>query len=657
MTEVEEERRRMDGTIARLERDKREMENSNAKTIEENRYLLDQLENLNNNASSSDTHIESLTSTLESTRKELDKLAALATRASHLEAQLSAMENEKARLENEVVRKSEESQTAVQRWSAAERMVNNLSEQIDRIEKEAEEERVRHAEIVIKLERREAVGTEVNSTAGKVKEVAAAATAVKEDGTSGVVTSFVRDILQDNANLQMGIHELREMLMASNDEVQNLRDQVLTHQPVQNIDEQDEKGSLNAELLKSPTVDVPDLHVHHHYHAAPKANSYKAHIPSLKRPKRKRYATLPGLRTPSAGSQTPREQFSPSIHNRQASSAATILSRTSASVPSPSQLCHTYKWSWQSTQGAPSTIQSSVPGSPSSYQDQSIFDVTEEAVDSSRPTSPNSTVLGSPDFHPRHTKGGSNVSISSLSTQPVSLASTNIPGAIHSSYSNESYKANDAFPNLGSSTIVEEAEDDTSQLSITSSSHEVAIRQDYKPLQHIRPRLHRASSAESIFSTRDLDMPLKFTKHSQLLSGPRTSLGASVASVGPITSSASAVGKSSKASRHYDSSSYTRLLLSNNLSTSLTPASDHFVAARPTLGKKLGGWVTGKWGIAPAASSTDLHAKAYLAAATSTKPPESRDGALHSSREAADRLSTHVEAVKIDNDALEDALG
>ena len=47
-----------------------------------------------------------------------------------------------------------------------------------------------------------------------------------KNGTN-VVSHFVKDILQDNVNLQMGIVELRDMLMTSNDEVHKLREQLM----------------------------------------------------------------------------------------------------------------------------------------------------------------------------------------------------------------------------------------------------------------------------------------------------------------------------------------------------------------------------------------------------------------------------------------------
>ena len=650
MADAEEERRSMGEIINRLEQDKKELEATNAKTIEENRYLLDQLEELNGNVSTSDAHITSLNATLATTRKELDKLAALADQASQLEAQLS-------KLENEVLVKSEESQTAVHRWKKAERTVSTLSEQVDRIEKEARDERARHAEIVTRLERRRVVERELETAAGRLKGAAAAVTVGQENGGGTVVSSFVRDILQDNANLQMGIVELREMLTGSNEEVENLREQMLLHQPMHSIEEDnDEKPSLNTELLRTPTAEMPDFHVHHHYHAAPQADAAKAKVPGIRRPKRKRFVTSPGFRTPSTGAQTPREPYSPSVRTTPASSASTILSHTSVTVPPPSQPLHAHKWSWQSTQDALSTIQSSVPSSPMSYQDQSVFDTIDDAPNSSQPTSPSSTALGSPDFPPRHSKGGSDVSIRSLSAQPVSSLSPSISGVIHGSRRlHESYDDGNVFPILDHSTIIEETEDDTSQPSTVDTDQSTPAIQDYKAFQQVRPRLQRASSAESMFSNRGVEIPIIHTKHTQLLSGPRKSLGSSTASVGPVTSSTSAVGRSFKASRHYDSSSYNRLLLNNASPTSPTSL-DQFTTLRPTLGKKLGGWMTGKWGTAPTASSGDLRAKASLNAAINTKASDRVRSTSIGDNNDINRLSTHVEAVKIDSTSLEEAL-
>ena len=74
MAEAEEQRRKMDATVDRLEEEKKALEAKNARTIQENRYLLDQLEDLNKSVSDADTQISSLNTTLQSTMKELDRL-------------------------------------------------------------------------------------------------------------------------------------------------------------------------------------------------------------------------------------------------------------------------------------------------------------------------------------------------------------------------------------------------------------------------------------------------------------------------------------------------------------------------------------------------------------------------------------------------------
>ncbi|KAL9132210.1 MAG: hypothetical protein Q9217_000014 [Psora testacea] len=642
MAEAEEERQRMGDTISRLEKDKKELEVSNAKTIEENRYLLDQLEQLNNNVSDSDAHIQMLNATLKSTRMEMSKMAALAAQTSQLEAQLSAMEAEQAKLQNEVVSKGEESQTAVQRWKSAERTVSALSEQVDRIEKEAREERVRHAEIVARLERRRVVKGELESAAGCLKGAAAADTTVgSRNGSSSVVSNFVKDILQDNVNLQMGIAELREMLSGSNEEVENLREQMILHQPVPSALENAEKLSLNSELMKTPTAEMPDFHVHHHYHAAPRGEA-KGRAPTLRRPKKKRHATSPGFQTPGAGAQTPQLRATP------AATAATILSQTSVTVPfAPrASAAHSHRWSLQSSQAPSSTVQSSAPSSPhSTCQDLSISDAGDETFISSRPTSPASTNSGSPDLHLLRFKREPDISMKSLAAQPTLLTPPTISGFLKGD-------EGAAFSILDQSTILEETEDERSRSSTMDTNRNLTSGKDYKSFQLMRPRLHRASSAESILSSRGMEMPKLQNKDSQLLSSLRASVGISNTFVEPITSSTSAVGKSSNGSRHYDSSSYNRLLLASTPSASTISTTQSTISSKSTLGKKLGGWMTGKWGVAPTTSSGDLRAKALLASIDTTRS----SGVSEKRSKAVNRLSSQVEAVEVNSTLLDEAL-
>src|SRR4051812_48853876 len=94
MVDAERDRLEMSAKIEKLETDKRELEAENAKTIEENRGLLDQLEGLNGTVAESEAHIKALEATLQSTHQELRRLEGLAARTHDLEVQLAQLEQE-----------------------------------------------------------------------------------------------------------------------------------------------------------------------------------------------------------------------------------------------------------------------------------------------------------------------------------------------------------------------------------------------------------------------------------------------------------------------------------------------------------------------------------------------------------------------------------
>jgi chromosome segregation ATPase len=227
VADSERERKQMIATIEKLEQEKLDLEAKNAQTIKANRDLLDRLEHLNDAVASSDAHIQALSDTLRSTEDEIERLSALAARTQLLEQQLMDLEKEQLQLQSNLDAKLVDERTAIQRWKTAERTIGDLQDQIDRIEKEAREERERHVEVVARMERRMAVEGELNTAAGRLK-----AKAGHEKAGTNVVSHFVKDILLDNANLQHGILELREMLLNSNEEVERLRDQLKVHQPV-----------------------------------------------------------------------------------------------------------------------------------------------------------------------------------------------------------------------------------------------------------------------------------------------------------------------------------------------------------------------------------------------------------------------------------------
>ena len=655
IAEVADDRRRMVGSIERLETDKKEAEVSNARTIEENRYLLDQLEEINDTVSNSDAQILSLNATLQSTRKELERLTVLAAQTSHLEAQLASMELEAADLHHQLASREEEERTAVQRWKGAERTISTLQEQMDRIEREAREERLRHAEVVKRFERRRAVEMELENATGPLKG-AAAATTLGPDGSNSVVSHFVKDILQDNANLQLGIVELREMLMGSNEEVENLREQMMLHQPVQPHHKRPGSGEdLNSELARTPTNETvlsPDFHVHHHYHAAPKVKAARERPLGLARTKKRRNITSPGLRTPSSGAQTPRTPRTPSAHPMQirtGSSAATILSQTSVTIP-PIQ---SHRWSSQSSQ-APSSLPSSLQ---SAFRSSSVFDTMDDNMYSSRPTTPGSIALGSPSIYPRYSKRNSDVSTRRLSTQTSSSVPQSISGVLQAAdqYGIDNLPETIKFPLLDHSTIQEEPEDDTT-ISFLDNHFDPNrnAQQTYSRVEQMFPRLHRASSHESILSSRGVDTPKLRSKRSQIIK-PRSSFGPSVASIEPVTSSTTAVAQASKRDRSFNSSNYNRLLL-NHASTSLAAPASTTTVEKSTLGKRVGGWVFGKWGVAPTKSIGNLRAIDALSAAVNERTIEKKSGGSVRGRKAENRLSTHVEAVSIDKTLLQESL-
>lgn len=663
MTEAEEERRKMGATVDKLEGEKRELEASNARTIEENRYLLDQLEELNDNVSDADTQITSLNATLQSTLKELDRLTALAAQTSQLEKQLASLESEQYVLQQEIMSKEDSEKSAIQRWKTAERTVNALQEQIERIEKEAREEQARHAEVLSRLERRRLVERELENAAGRLKGAAAAKGINKEDGGQNVVSSFVKDILQDNANLQLGILELRDLLMGSNEEVEKLREQMVLHQPILPITGEDghaetpKPSFLDNELARTPTAEVmPDFHVHHHYHAAAKDESKKTSM--LRRPRKKRNFTSQGLRTPSSGSQTPRTPSSNPMHLATTSSAAAILAQTSVTVPPASHTSHAHNWSM--SQAPSSTALSSMPSSP-------VFDAMSDVPDSSRPTTPGSTHFGSPPFLPRHSKRGYNISDYNLSV------GQDVPHSISSILHGEAKDEFDEtyFPMLDHDTIPEEPENESRGSRPTTKD----TTEEYDSSQAIRPTLHRASSHESLLSARGLDIPKMRSKPStRLLSGRHTSLSTPISSGVAVTSATAATAHRSKAPRGFDSkTSYNNLLSASGASTSPPNVSN-----KSSLGNRvgsLGGWITGRWGIAPTSAAESVPSP--TSSVFSRTSAESRDGKGTSTQNAraapdsqsskrsedplargraSDRQSTHIEPVHLNDTLLQESL-
>ncbi|KAK0870323.1 hypothetical protein LTR87_013339 [Friedmanniomyces endolithicus] len=381
IADSERERKAMTAHVEHLESEKLSLEQKNATVIAENRDLLDQLEAINNAVTDSDAHVTSLQATLQSTQLELQKLSKLAARTERLEQQLHDYELEQAAWESSIEAQEQSEKSAVRRWQHAERSLADMQEQIERIEREAREEKERHVEVVGRLERRHEVERELTTAAGRLKGAAAGKTPGREPGGTSVVSHFVKDILQDNANLQMGIVELREMLQNSNDEVELLRRQMEDHQPAAEEIEPvpakvTEQKDLRGELQRAASQ---ELHVHHHYHAptpTPSANK----TPTV-RPRRR---SVTACSAPATS------------HHR--------LASAHLGPPCRTPLLNGKRRSAQSSMTHHSMLSPSGSVSPQSTTNRtsSFFDhvFSDGGHESSRPTTPGSEDLGSPFMAP-----------------------------------------------------------------------------------------------------------------------------------------------------------------------------------------------------------------------------------------------------------------
>ncbi|KAK1782250.1 hypothetical protein QBC45DRAFT_8557 [Copromyces sp. CBS 386.78] len=281
MAAAERDRAELTARIEQLERENAELEEKNREKIHENYSLHAELDSLNDTVREADTRIDYLETTLRESQREIRRLEMAAERAATLEKQLTMLEEEQATLQATLVNTQEEARTAITRWKQAEKGINDLQEQLERMEKEAKEERDRHAEVMGRIEKQREMEKELSTAAGRLKGAAAVKSLSDTKSSSNVVSHFVRDLLQDNANLQLGIAELRDMLINSHDEIQLLREQMQYHQPLSSNSKQTGTVSTlqtdfdDPDSAKTPKISQA-VHVHHHYHIAQKGESRKS---------------------------------------------------------------------------------------------------------------------------------------------------------------------------------------------------------------------------------------------------------------------------------------------------------------------------------------------------------------------------------------------
>ncbi len=502
MADAERDRRELTSRIEQLEMDNKELEARNAKTIEENRNLLDQLEALNTAVNDSEGHIKALEATLLSSQQTIRRLEGETARAESLERQVVLLEQEQADLQNNLSLSRDEARSAMFRWKRAEREINDLQEQLERIEQEARTEREHHVEMMGRIERQREMEKELNSAAIRLKGAAAVKSLNYAKNGTTVVSHFVRDLLQDNANLQHGIAELREMLLNSHDEIQALRDQMAYHQPLGDA----EASTLRAELESgdarteySPRVSQ-ELHIHHHYHVSK---------PDLKKPRRKRLGLVPGLFEPSTGSYpaTP-----PSLSTR------------------PSPLSHSRGEShWSIVSDQPSEFApSSAPSSPqSNRRTSSLFDT----VQSPFPPSPTTSVDPmSPTWRGSHRK-----QLSSVSSRGFQ-APTSFPAATQLNQTHSIIEETDDAEHVPGLTPIITTTHESTADELRFRDRGIPNRNvsifNSRDEDHTRsPRLHKRVSQESIISlSGGLDIHTLKSRPSQLTLRPYSTSSSVVAS-------------------------------------------------------------------------------------------------------------------------------
>ncbi|KZM22151.1 uncharacterized protein EKO05_0003818 [Ascochyta rabiei] len=639
VADSERERRQMLANIERLENEKLELEAKNAQTIKQNRDLLDQLEQLNESVCGSDAQIQALQDTLRSTEEELQRLASLSARTQLLEAQLFDLEREQSRLQHNLDTKTVDERTAIQRWQKAERTLGDLQDQIDRIEREAREERERHVEVVARMERRMAVESELNTAAARLK-----AKAGQEKDGSAVVSHFVKDILLDNANLQHGILELREMLVNSNEEVERLRDQLRVHQPVSTSPIQESSGTtLDQEIDLETEVVEPiggqELHIHHHYHGSKPAKSLPKVQAQRRHSKKKRFSLTSGHFDPA-----------PSLNR---TSTATILSQTAVTVP------NSHRWSQATTLGP-----GSLPSSPvsDSYRG-SMYDrvFSDAAYDSSRPTSPPDSIdMHSPMFGPtksndypfdsdssrHHRRSRSRslkppvmLSAARSASTPIVMTTKSAALAVISAVSSPagSYTDN-AFAHSPTPIIpetqaaipeeTEEASNSGSEDALFFSPDEVERDNDIiSTITPARPALRRHASHESLISISGMDIHTLQSRPAQLLMSThsRFSTPKGAGSVDPELTPWTATAHGSLSQRRTDNSDTRSFLYSTIANQKRGPRKSE----GPPSGKSSGGWFFGKWGATPTSFSTSP------AASPTLRPTSSESRQTQSSQDTA----------------------
>jgi hypothetical protein len=425
------------------------------------------------------------------------------------------------------------------------------------------------------------------------------------------------------------------------------------HQPLEGSEDGSGPSTLRAELApkempEPPPVISQELHIHHHYHAPKK---------EIARPKKKRTSFNTSIFTPPRNTQSPNTP-------RNQDTASAILSQTAVTIPAPISP-NNNRWSVQSGQMS-DFAPSSVPSSPQSmYRNSTLFDRGFD-IDSSRPTSPGSSIDPmSPQFQPfRHRKRGSEVSTRSF-VPPSNFQPDNV---IH-----EEDDDVEEIRDLQSPSMP--LLDDGITPSDTSRDSECIEEASEVWNSSFQPPLRRSNSHESILSISGLDIHTLKSRPSQLtitrgnaMLRPRSRLGtpASMATVDTMVTARPTLSR-----QGHDSSAYLRSSIRQNNSDARSINSANSGDSPSGLSVKLGGWVFGRWGVSPAKSSDNLGVPSSpsrsqqrvvstpvdpLKAVFGRPPGINQKGPIPGFVKKVERAPSSVKPAAVDHDALREVL-
>lgn len=575
--DAERDRSDMVLKLQTLEYEKQQAEQQNVRILEDNRELLKQLQSLNRYISASDEQIKKLTDMLEGAEGDMRRMATASSRVDDLETHIDMMQAEGSELCRELEAAKEDRLFAITRWKDAESHLKFVKEELEKVEREAMEEREHHAEAIERLKRQNAGGRFKHAPSSSVSSV------------NNGVSDFMRDILQDNARLQADVVELNSLLATSHEDVEHLQEELRTCRQVDDDappgtpqpQSQNHVVSLGDELEDKSYIskDSQEIHVHHHYHSQPPSTPQ---LPAHGRKKKRQ--------TPLRGRHLPQDSMS---------SISSILSPTSPSLVPRSHGKHVRR-------------SHSVVSSCSS-ESASVFDYT-AGFDSSRPTSPESSCRLS-QYHSRYPSNSSFRSggppfVDQCHHKPTTSDESSGLVDIGAKCARQSIpeeKDDGHYYNSGNDDSEHDFDHHPPRLRSAAPSHKsrassrppsVKSAASSKSLLHLVPGLHDtipAPKAVNVTVEADIDTIPKKSSLSLLSTVAESSLDLDHRrgrSTPPSSSS-----RKSRTSPLASSSSASSTMSSEV--ASLPPTSEEHEetsTGQETIGKRIGSWFRGKWG-------------------------------------------------------------